>query len=188
MWLYIPSNQSSFAPGSACSVKDSAPHLSILDSTTELSVTWNAKLLQPLEMARRVASEYGTKDSLIDSGNLYAALCQCLDRIDVVESRLADAIHYPACWDTACYTSVDEALREVYADFKCSEECQKGNPTEDADATLRNQFAGQTLQAILSNPGETMGVPPNTPIQIFSDAAAKFAFLIADAMVAESKK
>ena len=74
----------------------------------------------PLEMALRVASEYGTKDSQIDSGNLYAALRQCLDRIDVLECRIASSIHYPECWDTACYTSVDEALHEMYAWFKCT--------------------------------------------------------------------
>lgn len=45
---------------------------------------------KPIEMALRVAQEYGTKDSQIDGGNLYAALRQCLDRIDVLESRASD--------------------------------------------------------------------------------------------------
>lgn len=38
-----------------------------------------------LEMASRVADEYGTKDSQIDSGNLYAALRECLNSRDQME-------------------------------------------------------------------------------------------------------
>lgn len=33
---------------------------------------------------------------------------------------IAAMIHYPACWDTAAYPTVEDALREVAA-FKCSE-------------------------------------------------------------------
>lgn len=33
-----------------------------------------------------------------------------------------DAIHYPEHWDTAAYPTVADALAEVYADFKCTDE------------------------------------------------------------------
>ena len=59
--------------------------LEALKKLTELSEEMGLyAIAQPapsLEMARRVASEYGEKDSQIDSGNLYAALRQCLDYI-----------------------------------------------------------------------------------------------------------
>jgi hypothetical protein len=39
---------------------------------------------------------------------------------------IAQAIHYPECWDTAAYPTVEDALRELYAWFKCSnEECTR---------------------------------------------------------------
>jgi hypothetical protein len=46
------------------------------------------KLTQPAQEpvnlleARRIAAEYGTPDSQIDSGNLYFALSKCLEHID----------------------------------------------------------------------------------------------------------
>lgn len=43
-----------------------------------------------IAMALRVAEEYGTPGSQVDSGNLYAALRQCLDRIFVLECRASD--------------------------------------------------------------------------------------------------
>jgi len=37
-----------------------------------------------------------------------------------VRSFGAAAIHYPQCWDTAAYPTVESALSEVYAGFRCS--------------------------------------------------------------------
>lgn len=34
--------------------------------------------------------------------------------------NIADAIHYPECWDTAAYPTVLCALHEIYEWFKCS--------------------------------------------------------------------
>lgn len=34
---------------------------------------------------------------------------------------VAKAIHYPDCWDTAAYPTLESALKEMYAFFKCSE-------------------------------------------------------------------
>jgi hypothetical protein len=42
------------------------------------------KLQEPVNLleARRIAAEYGTPDSQVDSGNLYFALRKCLEHID----------------------------------------------------------------------------------------------------------
>lgn len=38
------------------------------------------------------------------------------------DSAMAQAIHYPECWDTAAYPTVESALAEVYAAFRCTNE------------------------------------------------------------------
>ena len=35
--------------------------------------------------------------------------------------KLAAQIHYPECWDTAAYPSLEDALWEVMGDQECSE-------------------------------------------------------------------
>lgn len=65
----------------------------------------------PIEMARRVADEYGTKDSQIDCGNLYAALCQCLEHIEGLDVVLR-AIHSYA-HDHSTGPAVPDALWEI---------------------------------------------------------------------------
>ena len=35
--------------------------------------------------------------------------------------RIAAAIHYPECWDTAAYPTVESALSEVFAHYRCTE-------------------------------------------------------------------
>lgn len=37
------------------------------------------------------------------------------------QEAVVKAIHYPDCWDTAAYPTLESALNEVYAHFKCSE-------------------------------------------------------------------
>jgi hypothetical protein len=34
--------------------------------------------------------------------------------------HLAASFHYPDCWDTACYQTLEDALHEMQAWFKCS--------------------------------------------------------------------
>ncbi len=43
------------------------------------------------------------------------------DRIAARVGSLEGAIHYPACWDTAAYPTLADALSAVYDHFKCSE-------------------------------------------------------------------
>lgn len=37
------------------------------------------------------------------------------------DDRIAAAIHYPECWDTAAYPTVESALAEVFAHYRCTE-------------------------------------------------------------------
>lgn len=45
---------------------------------------------------------------------------------------IASAIHYPECWDTAAYPTLDSALEEVCAGFRCSnDECEHSTAQRD---------------------------------------------------------
>ena len=49
----------------------------------------------------------------------------------IVMDSVAIAIHYPDCWDTACYPTLESALSEMYAWFECSnDDCER--PTSPA--------------------------------------------------------
>ncbi|MBR8376505.1 hypothetical protein KDW20_12025 [Burkholderia cenocepacia] len=50
------------------------------------------------------------------------------------ESKLAQAIHYPECWDTVAYPTVESALREVYAAFRC-QQCEQPEPRAEVTDT-----------------------------------------------------
>lgn len=45
--------------------------------------------------------------------------------------RIAVLIHYPGCWDTAAYPTLEDAMLEVAAWSKC--ECQKELSPENSD-------------------------------------------------------
>ena len=61
----------------------------------------------------------------------------------------AAAIHYPACWDTAAYPTLESALSEMYHDFKCQEDHpppdaparEAGDASAERDTDLRRQLA-----------------------------------------------
>lgn len=42
---------------------------------------------EPLKLAMQVAAEYKQRDSQIDSGNLYHALCECIRHIDAQQVK-----------------------------------------------------------------------------------------------------
>lgn len=42
------------------------------------------------------------------------------ERLNAEVAEIARAIHYPECWDTVTYPTLAEALDEMYAWFKCS--------------------------------------------------------------------
>jgi hypothetical protein len=41
--------------------------------------------------------------------------------VPTLKDSIAEAFHYPACWDTAAYPTLADALSAVYDRFKCSE-------------------------------------------------------------------
>ena len=57
------------------------------------------KLQEPVNLleARRIADEYGTPDSQVDSGNLYFALRKCLEHIDTQPAQEPVAREWNFC-------------------------------------------------------------------------------------------
>ncbi|MDE1008183.1 MAG: hypothetical protein OSB38_21170 [Paraburkholderia fungorum] len=53
---------------------------------------------------------------------------------------IAQAIHYPECWDTAAYPNFVSALREVYSHFQCSECIATTAPSVEQDERGANTF------------------------------------------------
>jgi hypothetical protein len=49
---------------------------------------------------------------------------------------IAEAIHYPTCWDTTAYPTLESALSEVYTAFKCSQCMQAVKPLAGGNQTL----------------------------------------------------
>jgi hypothetical protein len=49
---------------------------------------------------------------------------------------LAKEIHYPACWDTAAYPTLADALNAVYADFLCQDESHSPAAPIDVAASV----------------------------------------------------
>jgi len=58
--------------------------------------------------ARRIADEYGTPDSQIDSGNLYFALMKCLEHID------AQPETYTVAWSNGYNAAKAESPEQAY--------------------------------------------------------------------------
>jgi len=49
---------------------------------------------------------------------------------------LAESLHYPDCWDTAAYPTIESALSEVYAYFKCTQCAEPVKSAQAAPAAL----------------------------------------------------
>jgi hypothetical protein len=68
----------------------------------------------------------------------------------VGEKRIANAIHYPACWDTAAYPELDDALAEMFQAFRC-QECAP--PADEAVRLLeraRTQLRDEAVETLLA--------------------------------------
>ncbi len=68
------------------------------------------------------------------------------DRID----QIAAAIHYPECWDTECYATLEDALAEVLAWWQCSNEvCNRSSttPIKPSQAKAARQVIEAAAQA-----------------------------------------
>lgn len=63
-----------------------------------------------------VLQPYGVRAKTFDP-----AFVESLTAPAPADDRIAAAIHYPECWDTAAYPTVESALSEVYAHYRCTE-------------------------------------------------------------------
>lgn len=64
------------------------------------------------------------------------------------------AIHYPQCWDTAAYPTLESALSEVYASFKCSE-CSTQPQDIDDPVTIPRGLIGAACYVIRKHAPES---------------------------------
>jgi len=71
---------------------------------------------KPLTALRRLGMRLA---SLLDEDQ-WAECEQLLLTVSEEHKAMAAAIHYPECWDTAAYPTLEDAMAEIYAWFKCS--------------------------------------------------------------------
>lgn len=74
-----------------------------------------------LSLLRSLIADDGFAMSFQSLGQYRTALLNPEPETPRVELAVATAIHYPECWDVMTYPSLESALSEMYADFKCSE-------------------------------------------------------------------
>ena len=58
---------------------------------------------------------------------------KCEDKAELLaaKARIADMLHYPSCWDTAAYPTVESALHEVAMSFRCNnDDCSAAHDAE----------------------------------------------------------
>ncbi|WP_405126733.1 hypothetical protein [Ralstonia pseudosolanacearum] len=72
-----------------------------------------------------------------------------------IADTLARAIHYPDCWDTAAYPTLDNALSEVYTHFHCTNDgahpaakaAQRAEPAANENGKIKTQTVITLRQA-----------------------------------------
>ena len=62
----------------------------------------------------------------------------------------ARAIHYPECWDTAAYPTLESALAEVYAAFRCTNEDTHPAPSAQSSKAALSDDEREALEKIES--------------------------------------
>ena len=63
----------------------------------------------------------------------------------------AQAIHYPECWDTAAYPTLESALAEVYAAFRCTNEDTHPAPSAQSSKAALSDDERHTLMCAVEN-------------------------------------
>lgn len=84
---------------------------------------WQVVHCTPIEHEGQIVYEH-TSEPIpnADGFVLYAAAHdQFRDATKTMADRIASAIHYPECWDTAAYPTIESALSEVFAHYRCTE-------------------------------------------------------------------
>lgn len=62
-----------------------------------------------------------------------------LERQEPATNRIAKAIHYPECWDTAAYPTPEDALAEMAEAFRCTnDECAAPRPPVVQDDVVKD--------------------------------------------------
>lgn len=96
---------------------DLRPHEAALEKKTEAFERAKSETLKQMRDAL-VQTEALTLDDFFSGRRNASSRC----------GDVADAIHYPECWDTAAYPTVLCALEEIYAWFRCNnDDCGRMN-------------------------------------------------------------
>lgn len=61
----------------------------------------------------------GTRHVVRQNKTTQSTACLEITRLKVRLADAAAAIHYPECWDTACYETLESALREIGCNSDC---------------------------------------------------------------------
>jgi hypothetical protein len=72
---------------------------------------------------------------------------------------IAQAIHYPECWDTAAYPNFVSALREVYSHFQCSECIATTAPSVEQDDRAAFEVWAEDQQLSVDRHGSSYDCP-----------------------------
>lgn len=99
--------------------------------TWKVCETFNSALLEDEKEGERLneilCADKDEAECLVDLLNgKEIELAEKTNEVERLKELLAQAIHYPDCWDTACYETLDDALREMGSlkFFECTcDEC-----------------------------------------------------------------
>lgn len=85
----------------------------------------------------------------VRKGRMHDVAVHCAT-VEQERNALQKAIHYPDCWDTAAYPTIEDALQEMQAGFKCSnDDCAA--PTQPEGDAERQERDVAHAHALFSN-------------------------------------
>ena len=88
--------------------------------------------------------------------------------------RIAEALHYPECWDTACYDTLESAMYETACWSSCST-CEEAQPEPEPVAWWHDM--GAVVDLNVSGRGVPLyTAPPQRKWQSLTDEEAKRVF------------
>lgn len=76
-------------------------------------------VMEPGKQRDTAAKEYAAMLAAAPAPDQFRAAAKMM--AEPADDRIAAAIHYPECWDTAAYPTVESALAEVFAHYHCTE-------------------------------------------------------------------
>ena len=105
--------------------RDAMRRITFAARTTGGTAGQDADLMAACDVceALLIAAAPAAPDQFRDAAKMMAVQPSCITCTAPApaDDRIAAAIYYPECWDTAAYPTVESALSEVYAHYRCTE-------------------------------------------------------------------